>query len=430
MMTRILFLMAIASSQAQPDSQMVYPFLANFWFQPLIQNQEVALRLADYDVVVIDCNVFSQSPQSIIAIHSQRPTVKILSYVNPLETWKEQSPAAHFPMQEEIAKLMEPWFYVCDIRNQRVSQPAYPYLWIMNITSQCPDSSKRSWGQVFQSVISLPQFSRNADGWFIDNVNPCAFYLRHIERDPGLDLNGDGIPDQPSQLDLWHVEGMVEFLQQVRQSHPRAVLVGNGGRFTGEESLNGTCFEDFPTPWIRDGEEETPFDIWRYNMIRLVDADHRFQKPGLNIVNGIGNQSSYQAMRFSLASSLIAGAAFSFDRGSSSHAQLYWFDEFAVDPVTGIPDNQNIGIVHRGYLGIPKGEFYLNDDLYCRDFQHGLVICNPWPESKTIHLTSPFRLITGKQDPSVNSGEVVTQVSVRPRDGRILLRIQKDGGSQ
>ena len=57
-----------------------------------------------------------------------------------------------------------------------------------------------------------------------------------------------------------------------------------------------------------------------------------------------------------------------------------------------------------------------------REFENGLVICNPSNAQITVPLSETYYRIAGAQDPVVNSGNSCTQITVPAKDGRILLK--------
>jgi hypothetical protein len=93
-----------------------------------------------------------------------------------------------------------------------------------------------------------------------------------------------------------------------------------------------------------------------------------------------------------------------------------WFDEY---------DNAGQG---RGYLGYPISETFVivdyggNGKVFRRDFENGIVICNPSDSVATVTLEEEYRLLKGVQVPSINTGESTSTVVLAPKDGRILLR--------
>ncbi len=60
--------------------------------------------------------------------------------------------------------------------------------------------------------------------------------------------------------------------------------------------------------------------------------------------------------------------------------------------------------------------------VWKREYQNGIVICNPTNQQVTISLDNTYYLIKGTQVPEINTGEAVSSITLAPRDGRILLK--------
>jgi hypothetical protein len=63
-----------------------------------------------------------------------------------------------------------------------------------------------------------------------------------------------------------------------------------------------------------------------------------------------------------------------------------------------------------------------NADVWRRDFAGGVVLLNATNSPQTVGLGAPFQKIQGSQDRRVNDGRIVSQVTLQPHDGLILLR--------
>jgi hypothetical protein len=139
----------------------------------------------------------------------------------------------------------------------------------------------------------------------------------------------------------------------------------------------------------------------------------------------------YQAMRYGLAFTLMDDGYYATTQDSNYFAnERNWFDEFAVDPMTGtalaFPD-VDAGI---GYLGQPTDAPWpapLASGVYERHFANAatgkkwLVLLNPKGNGiQTVQLGAKAKKLTGTQDPSVNDGSTVTSVTLQDRDGLIL----------
>ena len=64
-----------------------------------------------------------------------------------------------------------------------------------------------------------------------------------------------------------------------------------------------------------------------------------------------------------------------------------------------------------------------NNDVWRRDFEHGIVLVNATAQVVTVPLGGNYVKIDGKQDRSVNDGAAVNQVTLPPQDGIILLKM-------
>jgi hypothetical protein len=67
-------------------------------------------------------------------------------------------------------------------------------------------------------------------------------------------------------------------------------------------------------------------------------------------------------------------------------------------------------------------------NVFKREFDRGLAIANATPQPKTVIVGSGYRRITGTQDPEVNNGETVTEVTIPPYDGLLLIKTDAAGG--
>jgi len=63
-----------------------------------------------------------------------------------------------------------------------------------------------------------------------------------------------------------------------------------------------------------------------------------------------------------------------------------------------------------------------NNDVWRREFEHGIVLVNATAQAVTLPLGGNFVKIDGQQDRTVNDGAEVNQVTLPPQDGIILLK--------
>ena len=100
---------------------------------------------------------------------------------------------------------------------------------------------------------------------------------------------------------------------------------------------------------------------------------------------------------------------YSFTNPSNGYTGVVWFDEY----------NANLG--QPVSTSLPTAAW--QNGVWRRDFTNGIALVNPKGNgAQTVQLGGTFVKINGTQDPSVNSGQTVTSVTLQDRDGIILLR--------
>ena len=62
--------------------------------------------------------------------------------------------------------------------------------------------------------------------------------------------------------------------------------------------------------------------------------------------------------------------------------------------------------------------------VYMRRFENGMVLVNPKGNgTKTVQIEPGYKRFIGNQDPATNNGQPTQSVTLRERDGLILVRI-------
>ena len=112
-------------------------------------------------------------------------------------------------------------------------------------------------------------------------------------------------------------------------------------------------------------------------------------------------------MRYGLGTCLLDDGYYSFTDTNAGYYGVVWFDEL----------DQSLGAAQAAPTAAwQKG-------VWRRDFDNGMVLVNPKGNGQqTVTLESPFIKIKGSQDPVTNSGQTVTTVTLKDRDGIMLLR--------
>jgi len=317
----------------------------------------------------------------------------------------------------------------------------WPKTWVMNMSTLCPEvdigdgHGPQKWVD-YASRNFLPD--DDWDGYVVDRIESSQSWLTHnCCRTIDPDCSNREVTDGYSAFDAAWYGGCESFLAHLRDVYPGKPIVSNtSGAYY--HLLNGAIYESFPGNWRNTPET---YQDWarralgergyiqvsksgympNYSFVETYEDeegpdpqgdgryDNPFEKPGF--------VPNYRRMRYGLTTALLGDGYFSYEINTNGHGSLglMWFDEY---------DNAGKG---RGYLGYPRGDAKVimeagDGSVWRRDYDHGVAICNPTNQVVTVDLGGSYRLIKGRQVPDVNTGEVVSQVTLQPRDGRILLK--------
>jgi hypothetical protein len=120
-----------------------------------------------------------------------------------------------------------------------------------------------------------------------------------------------------------------------------------------------------------------------------------------------GSPTDHRFFRYAYTSCLLDDGYFAFTDKSLGYSSVPWFDEY----------NHKLGTA----LTKPPTVAW-SQDVWRRDFQRGIVLVNPTAVTKTVTVEPGLRRIAGTQDPAVNNGAAVRQVTLRSKDGIVLRR--------
>jgi hypothetical protein len=254
--------------------------------------------------------------------------------------------------------------------------------------------AKRNFEVFFKKIPEL-------DFWYLDNslsVSPIKF----------ADWNGDGIPDI-STLDKYsraYRRGHVSYWDAVLNIQPGIMLVGNCDDISSTEytgRLNGAFMEAMMgRSWSLEKKAG-----WKNTLLHYYSFMEHTSAPKLVGFNVWGKLTDYQLMRFGLTTTLLNNGYFSYTDESMGFASLPWFDEYDID--LGMPIDQP-PILH------------WKNGVYKREYDNGLVLVNPGNQTQHITLPDGYSTFNGKQDHVVNNGVRVNEVTLKSRDGIILVK--------
>lgn len=319
----------------------------------------------------------------------------------------------------------------------------WPQTWVMNLSTLCPQfdagAGNENWTDWALRKYLPYKWSLQRDGYLIDRIEDEESWLvedgiwgRNI--DP--DCSNISVSDNYQDFNAAWKEGIQGFLPKIRKILNGKPLFGNtfGSYFP---FLNGSIWESCPGNWS-DTETETYSD-WKERVLGFngyIEVSQKGYFPNFSTVETYELEEylpdpeennpmldpdfepDYKRMRFGITTALLGNGYFSYEINTNGHGSLglMWFDEY---------DNAGEG---RGYLGFPVNDARSIIDLgsegkvFRRDFNNGIVICNPTNVEVKVDLGKIYKLINGTQDPEINSGKQISEVVIGPRDGRILLK--------
>jgi hypothetical protein len=130
--------------------------------------------------------------------------------------------------------------------------------------------------------------------------------------------------------------------------------------------------------------------------------------PKYGICSVEGSVKDYQLLRYALASCSMDDGYFAFSDASKLYRGVPWFDEYSV----------KLGSATSG----PQTSAW-QSGVYRRNFQNGIILVNPKGNgTRTVTLETNYVKIRGSQAPSINNGATVRTVTLKDRDGIILVK--------
>ncbi len=376
-----------------------YPKLANYYHCPPRIDSSQASSLARWDLIVVNYNVASTSPESIRQIRAQNPNIKILAWVSAgLSLWAKRDPIVSRDFKES-------WLlhYGDTPENPKPLEERRVIRWTnkdgnVQAVGMNPASEWSTYLPhfIYQEVISSGLF----DGIFYD-----CLWERSGRSD--IDIDNDGIADSTAVVEREYQKGMTQILNLTRELlGPEAVIFGNPGVQWSDNSLywdyaNGHMQENalgtrFGSSWPRI------WDIYQRNMrkpplpprIHWIAVDTNQDE--FNNLEPVLPPEELQKMRFGLSIALLGNGHFGFDRGDGLHGQLWWFPEY----------DANLGLAK----GIAQER---SDGTWIREFENGVVIANPTSKESTFEFPNIYKDVT--------SGTESSHFVIAPKDGRIFL---------
>ena len=271
------------------------------------------------------------------------------------------------------------------------------------------DTAGKDWSQWYATWIFNNFYSPNPliDGFYTDNVEPQPRGAGDWDNDGDTELTTD------AQAGTWFRQGFKEHYDTLRTLLPSSKrLLGNIGSWAKgnptispefNNMVDGGTLENALGPEIDSVERNG----WATVLSRYRVLMDKTKGEKLVILMARGGETEYQALRYSLGTTLLDNGYFSWTFGGI-YNNTKWYDEYGAN--LGYPTSAP-----------PTGAW--QNGIWRRDFENGVVLVNPAGHGQTTVTVGPgFRHIDGAQDPNVNNGAPVTSVMLQERDGMILLR--------
>ena len=401
----------------------------------LVADPEYRERLARYDILILGMwrrwsFPDTQSGQQLsirdvvvdIRQHASaigNPGIKIAKYTVLNESSSKESNGASRERWDKLHSEIGPGYPVNNDWWARDKDGAhtssFPGQWHTNITEFVRPDANGDYFTEWAVTQDYNDFFRNTpefDMWYIDNW----FWRPRVK----ADWNGDGTNDDKNAdwVKREFLKGQVNALDRIRQLAPNIVVMGNVdgdptvnvGMLT-ESAYRGrlTALFEAAMGFDHSIEEWGSWDL----MMERYRTTMRNAQDNILLMTVHGRANDYATMRYGLASALMDNGYYYYTSYEGQYEDALWFDEYDVDLGRAL-DSPAMAPWQRG--------------VYRRRFENGMAIVNPKGNgTRTVTIEDGYRRIDGDQDPQHNNGDRVTTLTLKERDGIILIRVDSAG---
>lgn len=345
--------------------------------------------------------------RTVKRIKELNPKTKIFLYVI-LESGRKPASAAWVPLEQKIDSAKW-WLYGSG--SSLVLSDYGRDTYVMNITDYAPkDSAGLRLNTWFAQYVAKEFASPNPsiDGIFTDNVFWKPRRDGDWNRDGKIDSNND------ATVGKWFRDGYRVYINELRKQMPGKMQLANVADWGDPKST----LSEYQGQWnggVLEGIIGKSYSVengsggWTPMMARYRKTMAALASPKIGMFHQGGSPTDYQAMRYGLTSCLMDDGYYTFSDNAEEFHGVVWFDEY----------NANLGAAVS-----PPSTAAWQSGVFRRDFQNGIALVNPKGNGqKTVTLDGEYVLIKGTQAPTVNTGAKVKQVTLKDRDGIILMRV-------
>jgi hypothetical protein len=374
-------------------------------------------ELARVDVAVLsNYPGFKPGGQSyetaIKAIKAKNPNILLFVYVNSNEHGKDAKVYGGGTAWDVYRNKLEAsnwWLYKAGHAGTRVVSTFHKDMYIINNTPLSVKDSAGSSAMDWITKYYVDTYYKPApsiDGLFMDNV----FTQPYVDGD----WNRDGKIDAKDSVDAgkWLRQGFARYYKLSAQLMPGKLQIGNIGDW-GDPKATITEYQGVANGGVLEAFIGKSYSVegyagWQSMMDRYRKVMGAIAEPKLAIFNQWGRRTDYQAVRYGLGSTLLDDGYYSFTDDATKFHGVPWFDEYdaKLGEATTLP---------------PKKAWQAG--VFRRDYNNGIVLVNPKGNgARTVTLEGEFVKLKGTQDKLVNDGKTVRTVTLKDRDGIILMR--------
>jgi hypothetical protein len=389
----------------------------------------VQAELAKTDVALIPYSTLWNIDLGAAAnqIHALNANTKVIVYTKMQEanfdnTGTERTePAVH-------AKIVEHDWWVRNTAGVPLSATYKPAIFKqVNITRNplVPRDNGLTYARWFAQWVAQNYYVPNdsIDGIYMDNAGWDLLPGTPVDPAGAGDWNLDGVADPGSRADVrqWYRRGFRDFFDEMGAGMPsnkfKFANTATWGQTTAADNaeiaeyygaVHGGVIEN-----LIDASKSFAVESWG-GWLRMMETYRKVlstlagsRQLGL-FMHGLPSATSYQEMRYGLASCLLDDGYYTPYVTPSGYSTTPWFDEFDV----------NLGQA----ISPPPTAAWQNG-VWRRDYQNGIALANPKANGvKTVTVEPGFSRIDGDQAPGVNNGLPASSITLQERDGIILLR--------
>lgn len=335
------------------------------------------------------------------AIKARNPGILVGQYTVLNEATDNPDDPATLDLRD---KLYANHWWLLNAAGRKVQWTSQYSTWEINFTNWTrPDASGRRWPEWLADrnytvyFRDIPEF----DIVFLDGV---ITPLR-VTADWDLDKADDSRND-PTILAAHHA-GHRAHWNHLRELAPNALLVGNTDNDLANAQWRNQLNGGFLEGMMGERWSIERWAGWDAMMQRYRAVLQNTRQPKLVGFNVMGAPDDYRFFRYAYTSCLLDDGYFSFTDKSRGFSSVPWFDEY----------DYRLG----NALSVPPNAVW-DEGIWRRDFQNGVVFVNPTTATRTVNVEPGLRRLAGRQDPVINDGSAVSQLTLRPKDGIVLRR--------